>query len=214
MDRQTKRQMFERVDVYPVTCEKLSAGRSDIEILDAVIEGGARIVQLREKDRSKKELYNLAVRFREITAQAGMLLIVNDHVDIALAVGADGVHLGQDDLPVAAARKIGPELLVGASTHSVEEALRAEKEGADYVNIGPIFPTKTKEGLGSFLGPEAIGSIGSRISLPFTVMGGIGASNIREVVSQGARKIAMVTAITKAPDVAEAVRTFRKAING
>ena len=93
MDRRTRKQMFERVDIYPVTYERLSAGRSNLEVLQAVIEGGARIVQLREKEYSKRDLYHLGLSFREITAKAGILLIVNDHVDIALGVDADGVHL-------------------------------------------------------------------------------------------------------------------------
>ncbi len=164
---------FREIDLYPVTCEKLSVGRSNVEILRAVIDGGARIVQLREKECSTRELYAMAERFREETARAGVLLIINDRVDVAVAVGADGVHLGQDDLPLPAARQIAPNLILGASTHSLEEALRAQAEGADYVNIGPIFPTKTKEGVTRFLGPEAIGRIAPHLSIAFTVMGGI-----------------------------------------
>lgn len=212
MDRETRKWMFQKVDIYPVTCERLSAGRSDLEVLKAILEGGARIIQLREKEHSRKAFYQLAVKFRELTAAAGALLIVNDHVDIALAVEADGVHLGQDDFPVPAARKIAPELLIGASTHSLEEALRAQNEGADYINIGPIFPTKTKEGVEYFLGPEAIEDIGSRVTLPYTVMGGISEANIDQVLARGARKIAMVTAITKAPDMAAKVRHLREMI--
>ncbi|MCE5245240.1 MAG: thiamine phosphate synthase [Desulfobacteraceae bacterium] len=213
MNRNDRKAMFERVDLYPVTCEKLSAGRSDLEVLDGIIRGGAKIVQLREKDLSKRDLYLLALRFREITAQAQVLLIINDHLDIALAAGADGVHLGQDDLPVAAARSIAPDLLIGASTHSAEEAARAEKEGADYINIGPIFPTRTKEGIDRFLGPEAIAAVSPGISVPFTVMGGINESNIDRVVENGARRVAVVTAVTRAPDIAEAVKSLRARIN-
>jgi thiamine-phosphate pyrophosphorylase len=214
MNREIRKTIFEQVDVYPVTCERLSAGRSNLEVLEAVIRGGAGIVQLREKGISGRELYRMAVEFREITAKAGVLLIINDHLDIALAVEADGVHLGQDDLPIPAARKIAPELLLGASTHSLEEALRAEAEGADYINIGPIFPTNTKEGVKRILGPEAITTIGSKVSTPFTVMGGITAQNIHQVVAAGARRVAMVTAITQAPDITEAVRSFKRMIKG
>jgi thiamine-phosphate pyrophosphorylase len=206
--------MFEAVDLYPVTCEKLSAGRTNLEVLQGVIRGGARIVQLREKDAASRALYETAVRFREITAAAGILLIINDRVDIALAVGADGVHLGQEDLPVGEARKIGPELIIGASTHSLAEALHAQEQGADYVNIGPIFPTGTKEGISRFLGPEAIPAISPSLRIPFTVMGGIHAQNLDEVLSQGARRVAMVTEITQAPDIAETVRLLRSRIQG
>jgi thiamine-phosphate pyrophosphorylase len=212
MNRERSKAMFQEVDIYPVTCERLSAGRSNLEVLHAIIEGGARIVQLREKEYSAKDLYHLALKFREITSKAGVLLLINDHLDIAMAVEADGVHLGQDDLPVAAARRIAPELLIGASTHSLEEALQAQEEGADYVNIGPIFPTKTKEGIEHYLGPDAIGAIGPEIRIPFTVMGGINESNIEQVLAKGARRVAIVTAITQAPDISERVSTLRKRI--
>ena len=213
-DREKRIARFQAVDIYPVTCEKLSAGRTNLDVLRAVIDGGARIVQLREKECSTRALYQSAERFREETARAGVLLIINDRIDVALAVGADGVHLGQDDLPIAAARRLAPHLLLGASTHSREEAMRAQKEGADYVNIGPIFPTSTKEGISKFLGPEAIANIRSALTIPFTVMGGITASNLDLVLQQGARRIAMVTAITLAPDMAATVRILRERIAG
>lgn len=212
MERKRRIELFEDINVYPVTCEKLSAGRSDVEVLEGVIAGGARIIQLREKDLSKRELYHLAQAFRKITAEASILLIINDHLDIALAIDADGVHLGQDDLPIEAARELAPQLILGASTHSVEEAAEAEKGGADYINIGPIFLTKTKEKAARFLGPEAIPEISSSVNLPFTVMGGIDVGNIDRVVAQGAKRIAMVTAITKAPDIAQMVRSLREKI--
>ena len=203
---------FKQVDIYPVTCERLSGGRSNLEVLKAVIQGGARIIQLREKEYSGKKMYDLALKFREITTKAGVLLIINDHVDIAMAVKADGVHLGQDDFPLYAAIKIAPELLIGASTHSLKEAIRAQKEGADYINIGPIFPTGTKEGIERFLGPEAIAAISPEIDVPFTVMGGISESNIDQVLTNGARRVAMVTAITQAPNIAAQVKSLREKI--
>ena len=212
MKRAEARARFAGIDIYPVTCERLSSGRSNLEILDGVIQGGAKIVQLREKEYSVRKLYQLALSFREITEKFGVLLIINDHVDIALAVDADGVHLGNEDLPIAAARRIAPHLLIGASTHSLQEALEAEAQGADYVNIGPIFPTATKEGAQQFLGPEAIAAIGKHLRIPYTVMGGINESNIDQVLAAGARRVAIVTAITQAPDIAEKVRYFRRRI--
>jgi thiamine-phosphate pyrophosphorylase len=177
-----------------------------------VIQGGSKIIQLREKDYPKRDLYNLALKFRRITERAGVLLMINDHVDIALAVEADGVHLGQEDLPVQVARKLAPELLIGASTHSLEQALQAEEDGADYINIGPIFSTTTKEGVGRSLGPAAIREISPRIKVPFTVMGGITEENIDQVLAQGARRVAMVTAITRAADIAQQVRSLQDKI--
>ncbi len=214
MNREARKRKFLEVDIYPVTCERLSVGRSNLEVLKDVIRGGARIIQLREKDYSRKALYQLALAFREITRKAGVLLFINDYLDVAMAVEADGVHLGQDDLPVAAARRLAPELLIGASTHSLEEALQAEADGADYVNIGPIFPTKTKEGIHQVLGPAAIPAIGAGIRLPFTVMGGINDVNIGQVLAQGARRVAMVTAITQAPDITAKVSALRGLIKG
>lgn len=212
MEREAGKKKLLAIDIYPVTCERLSAGRSDLEVLEAVIGGGARIIQLREKEYSGRDLYHLALAFRRITRQAGVLLFINDHLDIAVAVEADGVHLGQDDLPVAAARRLAPELLIGASTHSLEEALQAQRDGADYVNIGPIFPTKTKEGVRDYLGPEAIRTIGGGLEVPFTVMGGINETNIDQVLAAGARRVAMVTAITQAADIGETVRSLRDRI--
>ena len=205
--------MFDRVDIYPVTCERLSAGRSNLEVLQAVIEGGARIVQLREKEYSKKDLYHLGLSFREITAKAGILLIINDHIDIALAVEADGVHLGQDDLPLKVARELAPKLLIGVSTHSSEQAIQAQMDGADYINIGPIFPTTTKEGVEDSLGTEAIAKISPNLEVPFTVMGGINELNLDQVLANGARRVAMVTAITRAADIAARVRSLKEKIN-
>lgn len=212
MQREARIQLFQQVDVYPVTCERLSKGRSNLEVLEAAIQGGTRIVQLREKEYRKKDLYHLALKFREMTAKAGVLLIINDHVDIALGVEADGVHLGQDDLPVQVVRKLAPDLLIGASTHSLEQALQAEKDGADYINIGPIFSTKTKEGVERFLGPEVIARISPQVDVPFTVMGGINEANIDQVLAQGARRVAMVTAITQAANIAERVKSLKERI--
>jgi thiamine-phosphate pyrophosphorylase len=212
MTREARRRLFQQVDIYPVTCEEFSQGRSNLEVLEAVIQGGARIIQLREKEYPKKDLYHLALKFREMTVKVGVLLIINDHVDIALAVGADGVHLGQEDLPVQVATKLAPELFIGASTHSLEQALQAQKDGADYVNIGPIFPTRTKEGAERVLGPEAIAKISPSLEIPFTVMGGINEANIDQVLAQGARRVAMVTAITRAADIAAKVRSLKEKI--
>ncbi|MBE0558739.1 MAG: thiamine phosphate synthase [Proteobacteria bacterium] len=212
MNRESRREKFLQVDLYPVTCERLSAGRSNLDVLDAAVRGGAKIIQLREKELATRDLYRMALAFRKITADAGMLLIINDRIDIALAVDADGVHLGQEDLPLSAARRIAPELLIGISTHSREEALQAQSDGADYVNIGPIFPTRTKEGVTRFLGPEAIPGIAAGIEIPFTVMGGIGSANIEKVVAAGARRVAVVTAVTTADDMAGAVASLREAI--
>jgi thiamine-phosphate pyrophosphorylase len=202
---------FAQADLYVVITEAFCAGRTALEVLDRVLEAGVGIVQLREKDLEDHRLYELALEFRRRTAAAGALLIVDDRVDIALAAGADGVHLGQTDLPVAAARRIAPELIIGASTHSLTEALAAQKDGAGYVNIGPIYPTPTKPTAIS-LGVEAIGRIASPLQIPWSTMGGINQGNISQVVAQGARHPAVMSAVTAAPDVTAAAKALRRAI--
>jgi thiamine-phosphate pyrophosphorylase len=207
-----RRTAFAQVDLYPVTDQSQSNDRTNDEVLAGIIAGGARIVQLREKDLPERAFFGLACRFREVTERHGVLLIINDHLDIALACGADGVHLGQDDLPVSAARKLGPDLLIGVSTHNLDEALAAQAGGADYVNIGPVFPTGTKKVAVPPLTPTAIRMIAPHLTIPYTVMGGINRSNIGQVLDAGARKIAVVTAVTSAPDIAAAVRKLRETI--
>ncbi|MCZ7585695.1 MAG: thiamine phosphate synthase [Deltaproteobacteria bacterium] len=195
-----------------MTSEAFSAGRPSLEVLDAVLAAGVRLVQLREKDKSKAELEELAHVFRQKTREAGCLLIVNDHVDIALAVEADGVHLGQGDLPVAEAKATAPDLLVGVSCHNAEQAVQAQAGGADYVNIGPIFPTATKPGHDRFLGAFAILQIAPKLTISYTCMGGITEENIDEVLAVGARIVAVVSAVTAAPDIEAAARALRERI--
>lgn len=212
-NKEQRRKAFEQIDLYPVTNQGLSNGRTNLEVLDGLIAGGARIVQLREKHLSKKDFYSLAQTVREKTTKAGMLLIINDHLDIALACGADGVHLGQDDLPLAAARKLAPDLILGTSTHNLEEAIKDQDQGANYINIGPIFSTQTKEVSMDPLGPETIEKIAPKLKIPFTVMGGINSSNIDQVLLAGARRIAVVSAVTQASNIEQAVRELRRIIN-
>ncbi len=147
-----------------------------------------------------------------ISTIVAAILIIDDRVDVALAVGADGVHLGQSDLPVKAARRIAPELIIGASSHHLNEALAAQAGGASYVNIGPIFPTDTKELAMAALGPGMIETIAPHLTVPFTTMGGIKADNIGQVLERGARHVAVVTAVTAADDIRAAALELREAI--
>jgi thiamine-phosphate pyrophosphorylase len=202
---------FEKADLYVVITEAFCAGRPSLSVLDQVLAAGVSLVQLREKDLEGRDLYELAVAYRRRTAAAGALLIIDDRLDIALTAGADGVHLGQADLPVAAARRVAPELIVGASSHSLEEALAAQEAGAGYVNIGPIFPTATKPDA-VFLGLDAISRIAPRLRIPWSTMGGINQNNIAQVVARGARHPAVMSAVTAAPDIGAAARALREAI--
>jgi thiamine-phosphate pyrophosphorylase len=203
---------FLRAGLYLVTSETLSGGRSTRQIVAAALQGGTKLLQLREKGLSGRAFFELALDVRRMTAEADALLIINDRLDIALAAGADGVHLGQDDLPVERARRLAPDLIIGASSHSVEEARRAEELGASYVNIGPLFPTTTKEWTAEFLGLEGLKRIAPSVRIPFTVMGGIKKEHIPALRDAGARTIALVTAVTRAPDPRRAAADLLAAI--
>ena len=204
---------FEQADLYVVITEAFCGGRRSEEVLRAVLAAGVRLVQFREKDvADDAALFARAQRFCELTTAAGALLIIDDRVDVALAVGADGVHLGQRDLPVTAVKAFAPNLFVGASTHSVPQALAAEAAGADYVNIGPIFATQTKTKTAAPLGPEIIAEVAAQLKIPFSCMGGIKAGNIRQVLARGARHPAVVTAVTAADDPERAARALRDEI--
>lgn len=199
-------QRFQVAGLYLVTSQALSNGRTTLEIVKAALAGGVKLIQLREKEMALRDYVRLAGQVRALTFKAGCLLIINDRVDVALAVGADGVHLGQDDFPVPAARRLAPDLIIGASTHDVEEALRAQEEGASYVNIGPIYPTGTKVWEGAYLGIEGLRAIAAVTKVPFTVMGGIKQHHFPDLLKAGVRTIALVTAVTAAPDPEAATR--------
>ena len=204
--------LFAEADLYVVITEAFCRGLPALEVLDAVLDAGVRLVQFREKALDGGELFRRAEAFRERTAVHNALLIINDRIDIALSVGADGVHLGQSDLPVRAARAIAPELIVGASAHNLNEALAAQDGGASYVNIGPIFSTQTKNVSGGAIGPEMIDVIRPHLRIPWTTMGGIKSNNIHQVLERGARHVAVVTAVCEARDVREAANALRALI--
>ena len=203
----------EKVTLYPVSCEPLANGRSDIEWLDGVLAGGAKIVQLRDKFSDDLTLYRKALIFREKTRDAGALFILNNRVDIALLVKADGVHLGNTDLPAREVRKLAPQLLIGVSCNRPEHAATAKERGASYFNIGPLYQTETKKNLTPFLGPDGVKTFSALCDLPFTVMGGIKLEHVQDLAAYGARRIAVVTALTQAEDIAAETRRWIAAID-
>ena len=206
--------IFKRAGLYLVTSEVMSEGRTTREIVKAALLGGVKLIQLREKGLSGKELFELAKDVRAMTAAAGALLIINDGLDVAMGVGADGVHLGQDDFPLSEARRLVPDMILGSSSHDVKEAIAAEQEGASYVNIGPIFTTGTKVWTKDYLGIDGIKEIAPVLkNVPFTVMGGIKKKHIPELLEAGARTIALVTAVTAADDPEAATRELLNEIN-
>jgi thiamine-phosphate pyrophosphorylase len=203
----------EKVTLYPVSCEVLAKGRSDIQWLEAVLAGGARIVQLRDKQSDDLTFYRKALVFREKTTEAGALFIVNNRVDIALLAKADGVHLGNTDLPAQEVRKLAPELLIGVSCNTLEQASTAKERGASYFNIGPLYPTETKKNLTPFLGPDVIEKFTALCDLPFTVMGGVKLDHVPELLAKGVQRIAVVTALSQANDIAAETRRWIEALD-
>jgi len=172
-----------------------------------VLKGGVKWVQHRDKVRSKREIYEEAVRLRSLTKDFKALFIVNDYVDIAFCVNADGVHLGQDDLPLKEARRIlGKKKIIGISTHNLEQAIKAERDGADYIGFGPVFRTITKDA-GEPKGIDMLREVKTKVKIPVVAIGGINLKNIRIVLDTGIDAVAVASAIL-AGDIEDNVRRF------
>lgn len=201
--------------LYVITDESVSRGRSHIEVAEAAIRGGADVIQLRDKTASGGTLYRVALALRKLTREAKVPLIVNDRLDIALAADADGVHLGQKDLPATVARNImGPVRILGVSADTLEEALLAEKDGADYLGVGPVFEAReTKADAGEPLGLERIARIRKHCRLPIVAIGGIKAENARLVREAGADSAAVISAIVAADDITQAARELKSILS-
>jgi thiamine-phosphate pyrophosphorylase len=181
--------------------------------LAGALAGGADLFQLRDKDASDDELLQAAHEARERCHAAGALFVLNDRPDLAAACGADGVHVGQDDTPVARARAVvGPDAIVGLSTHSVQQAQAGSKSGADYIAVGPVHATPTKEGRPA-IGVEPVSYAAAHVTVPWFAIGGIDAATVADVVKAGARRIVVVRAIAAADDPEAAARTLRTALS-
>ncbi len=179
--------------------------------VELAIAGGVTMVQLREKDCSSKEFYELALRVKAVTAKKNVPLIINDRLDICQAAGADGVHLGQSDLPCSIARKIlGDSMIIGVSAANPEEALKAQKDGADYLGVGAVFATSTKTDT-RVVTPETIREIRAAVTIPFVVIGGVNVNNISSLYGLGINGAAVVSAIVAKDDIESAAREMRKA---
>ncbi|MBU4534214.1 MAG: thiamine phosphate synthase [Eubacteriales bacterium] len=201
-----------KMGLYLVIGSKNTKGRPIINLVREAIQGGVGVVQLREKHASASEILPLAHNLAALCKWSGIPFIINDRVDIASAVDADGVHLGQDDLPIEEARRIlGWSKVIGVSTHTLKEALDAEERGADYIGVGPVFDTPTKGGRPA-VGIDLVRSVVSRIGIPFVAIGGINQDNCAEVLQAGARHIAVVRALGHAPEVHSAAQTLSEII--
>ena len=199
---------FKKASVYPVVTTDFCAGRNPLDVVRSILEGGAKVVQVREKTMCDRDYLNLLKEARKLTDEFGALLIADDRLDAALLADADGVHLGQDDLPCAEARKLAPQLFIGVSTHNRDELLAAQRDGCSYLNIGPIFPTGTKSLPMNPLGLETLSELAPQVKVPFSVMGGIKFSHLKTLRSHGCLHIAAVTAFTQAENPATEVRRW------
>ncbi len=189
------------LSLYLVTDRSLSLGRSTVDIVRAAVAGGVTCVQLREKKCGTREFVAEAKAVLELLAGTGIPLIINDRLDVALAVGADGVHLGQTDMRISDARRVaGSSMLIGISAECVEDAVRAQAEGADYVGISPVFATPTKTDTAPALGLDGVARIRAAVSLPLVGIGGVKPGNAAEVIRAGCDGVAVVSAIVSAPD--------------
>lgn len=207
---------FPETDIYGITASQFSMGRSNPEVVRQMLAAGIRIIQYREKDFSMRQKYRECLAIRELTSRYGACFIVNDDVHLALAVGSDGVHVGQDDLPVQKVREIvGDKMLVGLSTHSPEQADEAVASGlADYIGVGPLYQTFTKKDVQSPVGTGYLDYVVSHHRFPFVAIGGIKEHNVAEVIRHGATCICLVTEIVGAPDIAAKIQAIRRQIAG
>lgn len=200
--------------IYGITAEKFSKGRSNLEVVEEMIRGGVRIIQYREKHKEKsiRRMYEECMKIRDITRKHDVLFIVNDFVDLALLVDADGVHVGQDDLPVPEVRRLVGDKIIGLSTHSPEQARQAIEYGADYIGVGPIFDTQTKDDVCDAVGLQYLDYVVANLAIPFVAIGGIKTHNIKEICRRGAKTICLVTEIVGAEDIAGTVRHLNSSI--
>jgi thiamine-phosphate pyrophosphorylase len=200
--------------LYAITGEEFHDGRNLIDVMEEAILGGADIIQLRDKKSSKKVVLEKAKQLRALTKKHGVTFIVNDHIDVALAVDADGIHLGQDDLPLHEARKIVGNKIIGISTHAIGEARQAEADGADYIGVGPIFSTKSKEDVVDPVTTAYIDEvIKANLSIPFVAIGGIKLHNVDQVLAAGASRICAISEIVGSSDVKGTCEQFVGKIN-
>lgn len=196
-----------------ITDEGLSRGRSTVDVVRAALAGGATVIQLRDKTGSTRHLIEVGRALRELTRSAGATFIVDDRADVALAVDADGVHVGQDDLPATDARRIvGAGRIVGVSAGSVAEALQAERDGADYIGVGSVFATGSKPDAGAPIGLDGLARIARAVSIPVVAIGGINAGNAADCIAAGASGVAVISAVVGAADVAQAARELREIV--
>lgn len=200
--------------LYLITDRSQILGRPLLDVVKTALDGGIRMIQLREKDLSGKELFNLARELRLLTRKYGSRLLINDRIDVALAVGADGVHLGHQSMSVQDARRAveSSSFLIGVSTHSLEEALHAQSDGADFITFGPVYSTPSKAGFGKPVGTDKLKEAAEAVNIPIYALGGIRRENIEGVLNAGVYGVAMISSILTAADVKKETENILTAI--
>ena len=207
------KRVFPSTDIYGILDHGLSRGRGNVAVAKQMLEAGVKVIQYREKDRKMGVILEECNAIRALTSAYDAVFIVNDFVDIAMLVDADGVHVGQEDLPVQAVRRlVGPDRIIGLSTHSPAQAEAAVASGADYIGVGPIYATQTKKDVVAPVGLEYLEHVAEKIALPFAAIGGINEKTIGQVAGHGASCCCCVSAIVSADDIQGAVRGLREAM--
>jgi thiamine-phosphate pyrophosphorylase len=199
--------------VYVIADRKAATDRPILDLVRAAIRGGATVVQLREKAATTREMVELGRALHELTAAAHIPLIINDRLDVTLAVGAEGVHLGVDDMPVALARQIlGPERIIGASPETIEGARQVERDGAGYLGVGDLYGTPSKGDAGQPIGLEGLSRVVAAVSIPVVAIGGVRSENAAAAIEAGAAGVAVISAVIGAKDPEAATRRLREAV--
>lgn len=212
MNRQEAMKCFKEFPIYGITAEAMSNGRDNMTVVKAMLEAGIKFIQYREKEKTGLARYEECLKLKKLTAEYGAAFIIDDFVDLAIAVDADGVHIGQDDLPVPAVRKLlGPDKIIGLSTHSPEQLENANEiaDLIDYIGCGPVYATNTKK-TAVPVGLEYVKYATEHAKMPFVAIGGIKEHNIHEVYNAGATTIAVVSDITSADDIVDKISKLAK----
>lgn len=212
MNRQEAMKCFKEFPIYGITAEAMSNGRDNMTVVKAMLEAGIKFIQYREKEKTGLARYEECLTLKKLTAEYGAAFIIDDFVDLAIAVDADGVHIGQDDLPVPAVRKLlGPDKIIGLSTHSPEQLEKANEiaDLIDYIGCGPVYATNTKK-TAVPVGLEYVKYATEHAKMPFVAIGGIKEHNIHEVYNAGATTIAVVSDITSADDIVDKISKLAK----
>ncbi|MBW1888654.1 MAG: thiamine phosphate synthase [Deltaproteobacteria bacterium] len=205
---------MEEARLYCFSPGKFLRDRDPLEVVSAQIRGGADVIQLREKEMQKRERLDLGLKIREITRDRDVLFIVNDDVDLAMILDADGVHLGQEDIPIRYARPLMKDKIIGISTHSLDQVNEAVEGGADYIGVGPIFETVTKEDREELVGTDLLLKTRDICPIPYVAIGGIGKDNIESLLKTGCKRAAIISDILLAPDVEKQCKFLKNRLLG